>query len=148
GEDPHLQLPAEPRHRPPHRPLRAPARRRHAGAARAAPRSARRPLPGAADGERVGRRLSAVTVSELLAEGRARLAGLPFAAPREATLLLAPLLGRGEASLLAHGDEPVRAAEAARFRALVARRCAGEPVAYLTGRREFWGRDFAVDARV
>ena len=35
-----------------------------------------------------------------------------------------------------------------RFRDLLARRLAGEPVSYLTGEREFWGRPFAVDSRV
>jgi release factor glutamine methyltransferase len=34
------------------------------------------------------------------------------------------------------------------FRELVARRAAGEPVAYLTGRREFYGRDFTVGPQV
>jgi release factor glutamine methyltransferase len=37
---------------------------------------------------------------------------------------------------------------AERFAALLDRRLRGEPVAYLLGRREFWGREFAVDARV
>ena len=36
----------------------------------------------------------------------------------------------------------------ARFRALVARRAAGEPLAYLTGTRAFYGRDFAVTPEV
>ncbi|RMG13387.1 MAG: peptide chain release factor N(5)-glutamine methyltransferase [Deltaproteobacteria bacterium] len=40
------------------------------------------------------------------------------------------------------------ARERAAFRALVERRAAGEPVAYLLGRREFYGRIFRVDARV
>ena len=35
-----------------------------------------------------------------------------------------------------------------RFAALVARRARGEPLAYLTGRREFWSLELAVDARV
>ncbi len=44
GEDPHLQLPAEPGHRPPHRRHRAPAPRGPPGPARPADRSPRRPL--------------------------------------------------------------------------------------------------------
>ena len=46
GEDPHLQLPAEPRHRPPHRRHRPPAPHRPRGRPRPADRAARRALPG------------------------------------------------------------------------------------------------------
>ena len=88
------------------------------------------------------------TVADLLAPARQRLAALPFAGAREALLLLGHVLGRDEAWLLAHGDDAVASAHAERFRALVQRRAHGEPVAYLTGAREFWGRDFTVDARV
>ncbi|HEV8630116.1 MAG TPA: peptide chain release factor N(5)-glutamine methyltransferase, partial [Thermoanaerobaculia bacterium] len=63
-------------------------------------------------------------------------------------LLLGRLLGRGEAQLLARDDEQVAAPVVAAFEALLARRLAGESVAYLLGEKEFWGRSFAVDARV
>lgn len=62
----------------------------------------------------------------------------------EAALLLAHVLGRSRGWLYAHGDAPVPASEAARFRELVARRAAGEPVAYLVGTRGFWRFDLAV----
>ncbi len=55
----------------------------------------------------------------------------------DAQLLLAAVLGRPRAWLLAHGEAPV--AEAGRFRALAARRAAGEPLAYLLGEKEFHG---------
>lgn len=88
-------------------------------------------------------------LGELLEEGRRRLRALPFAPPpREATLLLATLLGWSEARVLARTDEIAEPGLAERFRALLARREEGEPVAYLFGRREFYGRDFAVDRRV
>lgn len=64
--------------------------------------------------------------------------------PAEARLLLGHVLGRAAAWLAAHDDSAVDAAVAATFTALVARRAAGEPVAYLTGAREFYGRVFAV----
>lgn len=82
------------------------------------------------------------TVAELLAEGRSRL---PAA---EARLLLAEVLGKDLAWLLAHGEATFEAASAARYRAYVARRAAGEPIAYLLGRREFYGRDFRVTPAV
>lgn len=64
--------------------------------------------------------------------------------PAEAELLLAHVLGRSRSWLYAHRDDPVDPADADRFRALLARREAGEPVAYLTGRRGFWSFDLRV----
>ena len=65
-------------------------------------------------------------------------------AAAEARLLLGHLLARPPAWLAAHGDETLDETQELAFTALVARRAAGEPIAYLTGRREFYGRDFAV----
>jgi methylase of polypeptide subunit release factors len=59
----------------------------------------------------------------------------------EAALLLAHVLGRSRGWLYAHGDAPVPARDQARFEQLVARRAAGEPVAYLLGTRGFWRFD-------
>jgi release factor glutamine methyltransferase len=56
----------------------------------------------------------------------------------DAEWLLAHVLGRPRSWLFAFGDRAVEADDATRYRALVARREAGEPVAYLTGRRGFW----------
>jgi release factor glutamine methyltransferase len=89
-----------------------------------------------------------MTIGDLLAAGRTRLTGAPFATPREAHLLLGHVLGLAEASLLARDEEPVSRNAVERFRSLIDRRLAGEPVAYLVGSKEFYGRRFAVDARV
>jgi release factor glutamine methyltransferase len=83
-----------------------------------------------------------------LREGRRRLAATPFASTREAALLLGRVLGLSEAQVMARDDQPVPDAAAARFEGLLARRLAGEPAAYLIGEKEFYGRSFAVDARV
>ena len=89
------------------------------------------------------------TVGGLLAEARERLAAAPFRpSGREALLLMAHVLGRGEAGVLAHPEEELDAASSSRFRALLERRLTGEPVAYILGEREFYGRAFAVDRRV
>lgn len=77
-------------------------------------------------------------LDDLLRRGRERLP------EGEADLLLGHVLGRGAAWLFAHGDADVAEAEAARFDALLARRRAGEPVAYLLGRRGFWTLDLEV----
>lgn len=62
----------------------------------------------------------------------------------EARLLLAHALGRPPAWLFAHADENADPESIQRFDALVAARAAGQPVAYLTGRRGFWKLDLAV----
>lgn len=56
----------------------------------------------------------------------------------DAELLLAHALGIERGRLAAVDDVPLGAAEAEAYAALLARRVAGEPVAYLLGRREFW----------
>lgn len=64
--------------------------------------------------------------------------------PADAALLLAHALGKPRSWLFAHADDLLGEADAARFDALLARRVAGEPVAYLTGSRGFWTLDLAV----
>ncbi|MBN1137116.1 MAG: peptide chain release factor N(5)-glutamine methyltransferase [Anaerolineae bacterium] len=66
----------------------------------------------------------------------------------DAELLLAYTLGLNRAAILAQPDRPLTPKELTRFRDLVARRAAREPLPYITGHREFFGLDFAVDARV
>jgi len=86
---------------------------------------------------------------ECIAVARRGLAAAGIASPgREAALLLGSILGLSEVQIRAQDDQPVAATDAARFAALVARRAAGEPSAYLLGRREFFGRAFGVDERV
>lgn len=89
------------------------------------------------------------TIGAALAAGRARLARAgDDEAALDAAVLLGHLLGVGRATLLAHPERPVAPETWQRYVALLGRRADGEPVAYLTGRREFFGLDFAVDARV
>lgn len=72
----------------------------------------------------------------------ARLAQAGVEAPRrEARLILAAALGLDAAGLLT-ADE----ADPALFEPLLRRREAREPLAYITGRREFWGMTFAVSS--
>ena len=68
--------------------------------------------------------------------------------PIDAQVLLAHVLGANRAWLAAHGDDLVPRAQADDFFALARRRREGEPVAYLTGNREFWGLSLAVTAAV
>ena len=66
----------------------------------------------------------------------------------EAELLLGHALKRDRAWLFAHGERVLNTAEHAAFSALLNRRIAGEPVAYLIGVRSFWTLDLAVQPGV
>jgi release factor glutamine methyltransferase len=69
-------------------------------------------------------------------------------APRlTAEILLAHALSCDRVRLYLDFDKPLGAEELAAFRALVKRRAAGEPTAYVVGRREFYGRPFRTDRR-
>jgi release factor glutamine methyltransferase len=65
---------------------------------------------------------------------------------RDAELLLAAAASLTRTQLITGARVGVDAV--ARFESLVARRAAGEPVAYLLGRREFWSLEFEVDPAV
>ena len=82
------------------------------------------------------------TVAAALAAARAKLPA------SEARLLLGQVMRQGPAWLIAHDDELLDEDTLLAFAALVARRAGGEPVAYLLGYREFFGRRFAVSPAV
>jgi release factor glutamine methyltransferase len=94
------------------------------------------------------------TVAELLAVAARRLlqpvATLEAVATPglDAELLLAHALGVGRARLRSHGEEVPAADAALRFLALIERRAAGEPIAYILGRKDFWTLELAVNAAV
>ena len=66
----------------------------------------------------------------------------------DAELLLAYVLGVGRARLRSHGEDVPAADAAARFAALIERRAAGEPVAYILGRKDFWTLELSVTPAV
>ena len=68
------------------------------------------------------------------------------AEPRaSAEIILAHTLGLSRLDLYLRHDQPLTPEELARFKALIVRRRQGEPVAYLTGHKEFWSLDFLVN---
>lgn len=69
-------------------------------------------------------------------------------APIDAQVLLAQVLRADRAWLIAHATDALAHAQAEQFFALARQRRDGEPVAYLTGWREFWGLSLAVDRSV
>src|SRR5690606_38397805 len=88
-----------------------------------------------------------LTIAQALRDAQARLTAGD--SPRlDAELLLAHALGKPREHLYAWPDAILDSAVLARFEALLARRLAGEPVAYLRGRREFWNLQLAVSPAV
>jgi release factor glutamine methyltransferase len=85
------------------------------------------------------------TIGFFLCQAGQRLRGAAIEAPRlEARRLLAHVLNKSEEALLRDPRAPVPADQAQQFAALLARRIAHEPFAYLTGRVGFWTLDLEV----
>jgi release factor glutamine methyltransferase len=96
-----------------------------------------------------------MTVAALLEEGVAKLrtapaltGDTPFATQLDAELLLACALALPRVRLRSHPEATAAADAARRYRELLERRSNGEPVAYLTGEKEFWGLTLAVTPAV
>lgn len=81
-----------------------------------------------------------LTIAAALARADAHLQRDAHAASAalDAQLLLAHVLAQPRGSLLARDADVLRPDHAAAFEQLVSRRASGEPLAYLTGRKEFW----------
>jgi release factor glutamine methyltransferase len=78
------------------------------------------------------------TIASLLDAARRQLAP-PQESPRlDAELILAHVLGKPRSHLYAWPQQRIGPEQQRRFESLIERRAAGEPVAYLLGRREFW----------
>ena len=77
-----------------------------------------------------------------------RAVALSGLVPADALVLLAHALGVDRAWLVAHATDPLPRERSDAFLALAQRRRDGEPVAYLTGWREFFGLDLAVTPSV
>lgn len=86
------------------------------------------------------------TVGRLLDDAARNLAASAdlVEARREAQILFGHAMGVSRAWLSAHRDDAADPSAAEPFRELVRRRRTGEPVAYLVGRREFYGLEFRV----
>lgn len=79
--------------------------------------------------------------------GRFERHGLP-SARLDAELLAARAFHRTRVELYTHFDQPLGEGELGEYRGLVERRLAGEPVAYLLGRKEFWSLELDVGPAV
>ncbi len=79
-----------------------------------------------------------MTIDKMLAEARAQLTAQFDTARIDAELLLVHVLGQSRSYLYAWPEQVLDAQTVARYTELLARREAGEPLAYLIGEREFW----------
>jgi release factor glutamine methyltransferase len=90
-----------------------------------------------------------MSVCAVLKEGISRLRATRVPSHTlAAELLLMHALGRDRTWLYTHSEDAVDPAAEERYFALVARRAAGEPTQYLTGKQEFWGLEFEVTPAV
>lgn len=87
------------------------------------------------------------TVRSILSQARSRLARSDSPS-LDAEVVLAFVLKKSREYLAANPDLQPLPAQSTEFNKLVSRRAKGEPVAYLTGHKEFFGLDFKVNKHV
>lgn len=84
------------------------------------------------------------TIDHFLSEATRRLAASSPTPRLDAEVLATHVTGLSRTQLITHAGDPLTAERRSRLDQLVARRARGEPVAYITGRREFWSMEFTV----
>ncbi|MBO8126082.1 MAG: peptide chain release factor N(5)-glutamine methyltransferase [Firmicutes bacterium] len=90
-----------------------------------------------------------LTIGEVLQKTTAYFAAKGIESARlDAELLLAHVLGLDRVGLYTDYHRPLTSQEVAAYREVVARRGRREPVAYITGHKEFYGLDFTVTPAV
>jgi release factor glutamine methyltransferase len=88
-------------------------------------------------------------IRSALKEGMARLRAADTPSHTlAAEVLLLEVLGCDRTWLYTHSQDRLDPATAQKYLALIARRAAGEPTQYLTGKQEFWGLEFEVTPAV
>ncbi|MDX9741374.1 MAG: peptide chain release factor N(5)-glutamine methyltransferase [Gammaproteobacteria bacterium] len=92
--------------------------------------------------------MSPPSIGAVLRAASDRLRTVTPTARLDAEVLLAHAAGQSRSWVLARGRDPLSEAVAQRFDELLARRIEGQPIAYLTGTREFWSREFHVTPAV
>ena len=83
-------------------------------------------------------------IRAILEDAARRLEALSESPRLDAELLLARAIDMPRSYLFAHPEEPLDELAIRRFEEMVGRRLAGEPMAYITGVREFWSLELLV----
>lgn len=84
------------------------------------------------------------STADALASLRKRFSAVSATAALDAEILLAQVLGTNRAALAARPGHTLAPSQAQMLESLASRRAAGEPIAYITGRREFWSLELEV----
>ena len=100
-------------------------------------------------GKVIERASNVTTLQDVLVQAKGML-GYPSArnAQLDAQVLLCHILGIERTTLYAYPEREITSLQEQQYFTLIARRKQHEPVAYLTGHKEFYGLDFCVDKRV
>lgn len=107
--------------------------------------AASRPFPT----RREARPARGKTLADMLAAAERELTACGIDTPRlDAEVLLADALEIGRTALYVRLADVPSAAQRAAFRQRLTRRTSREPIAYITGKQEFWSLEFAVEPRV
>lgn len=88
------------------------------------------------------------TIQQLISSSTEKLSRTSESARLDAEVLLAFVLGKNRSYLRAWNDKELDEKVVSQFETLISKRLQGEPIAYLTGTREFWSRDFFVSSDV
>jgi len=86
-----------------------------------------------------------VIISELLSEATGLLDNSSDSARLDAEILLCHLLKKDRAYLITWPEKKLDAQTVDTYQQLIQRRLGGEPIAYITGQREFWSLNFSVN---
>ena len=90
-----------------------------------------------------------MTIREILSQASAELKSVNIDTPSlDASLLLAHIIGVDRSKLLAMNEDQLSEKIRAEFRSLLDRRINGECVAYIVGKKEFYGLEFMVNSYV
>jgi release factor glutamine methyltransferase len=89
-----------------------------------------------------------LTLQELVTAAATRLASISQSPRLDAELLLAFVLKKDRSWVLAHSSDIVDEPDNRLYERLLARRISGEPIAYITEQKEFFGRVFSVNQYV
>ncbi|MGA8259120.1 MAG: peptide chain release factor N(5)-glutamine methyltransferase [Arenicellales bacterium] len=90
----------------------------------------------------------APSVIELLGSGAGIIGEASDTPDLDARVLLQTILRKDHAWLIAHPHKPIASEDAQRYYAWIKRRSKSEPVAYITGHKEFWSLDLMVSPDV
>lgn len=92
--------------------------------------------------------MAANAIKALIEEGVRLLSAQSEQPKLEAEILLSHVTGKSRTHFRAFAESEVTAAEALLYRRLIEQRQSGQPIAYLTGTREFWSLNFEVTSDV